>query len=743
MIQKSKYDVVGMHCASCKVLIEKAVKSTPGVKSANVNYGAEQLYVEYEDQETKNEAIENSVKELGSYRIIPKNAHEAHSGMAAELKLNEYKKLRLGVIASGVGVIPFAIQMLMMVMVSDPMEAKPFIHAYVQFAITSLIMFVAGANIFSSALRAIRKLQFNMDSLIAIGTFAAWSYSTFIIFFKDSGSEVYFEASAFIIFFVLLGRLLESRAKIRTNDAIKSLIKLQAKEATIIKDGKEIKININELQVGDILLIRPGEKIPTDGQISEGTSAIDESMISGESIPVDKSVGQNVYGATINLSSILKVKALKVGNQTLLAQIIRMVEDAQATQAPIQKLADKVSGIFVPVVISIALVAFVFWAFVANSLGLESSMAQSIYIAVTILIIACPCALGLAVPTALIVGSGKAAKMGILIKNAEALENLHKVNFVVFDKTGTLTLGKPKIEQIIHLGGFDPSLIESIIVSAESLSHHPLAQAIAKHLTNSKQLPVTDFLETPGFGITAKLNGDMIMIGTRKLLQKHNVTIEPEVLERYEAEVQKAKTTIFVHFQGKTAALITILDAPREEAKSIINQLKAMNIESVMLTGDNQKTAAAIGAELGIKNIISEVLPQDKANAIKELQARNSGSVVAMVGDGINDAPALAHANVGIAMGSGTDIAIEAGDIVILQGDLNKILQAVSVSKKTFAVIKQNLFWAFFYNIIGIPVAFGILYPFSGILLSPIIASAAMALSSVSVVTNSLRLKYI
>ncbi|HRN71160.1 MAG TPA: copper-translocating P-type ATPase, partial [Candidatus Woesebacteria bacterium] len=672
----------------------------------------------------------------------------------------------------GIGTIPFLIIMLWMAfgmqlqwpdldmllgeIILDNLNIRISLLHFLQLMLATPILFFGGKDIFKSAISAWRVQSSNMDTLIALGTFTAWIYSTVVTFFPrifqgiDGGSEAYFEAAVFIIFFILLGRLLEMRAKGNAADAIKALFQLQAKDATVIRQGKEIQIPIEQVQVGDTIVVKPGGKFPVDGIVQSGISEVDESMITGESMPVSKKKGEQIIGATINKSGFITYKATKVGSDTLLAQIITLVEEAQATEAPIQRLADTISAIFVPTVISIAVIAWIFWFFVAPAIGLIGS-AQAFpfatYIAITILIIACPCALGLATPTAVMVGTGKAAAQGILIKNAEALEIAHKINTIVFDKTGTLTKGKPEV-----ISYELDETYNSLLYSVEKQSHHPLAEAIVSYLENKmgsriksgmmNKIKVADFKDISGKGIQAKVTNKQVVIGTESLMKEMNIKIDKKLLEKAHEFQQKAQTVSFITIDKTIVGLVGIADSIKENAKEAIAKLHRMNIKTVMITGDNKITANVVAKELGIDTVLAEVLPKDKADKIKELQ-NNRHNIVAMVGDGINDAPALAQADIGIAMGTGTDVAMATGDIILVTGTLEKVVDSIEISKETIGIIKQNLFWAFGYNVVGIPIAAGLLYPGFGLLLSPIMASLAMALSSISVVGNSLRLKYL
>ncbi|PCI25115.1 copper-translocating P-type ATPase [Candidatus Peregrinibacteria bacterium] len=612
------------------------------------------------------------------------------------------------------------------------------------FILTTPVLFLAGGQFFKGAWGAAKQKTTDMNTLVAAGTFSAWlfsSVSTFYPkFFTDSGmnADIYFETVAIIIALILLGRLLEARAKAGTSEALKRLMGMQAKTALVRRDGEEKEIPIQDVVIGDIIIVKPGQKISVDGVITKGFSYVDESMITGESIPTEKKEGDTVIGATVNKNGSFEFRASKIGADTMLSHIVKMVEDAQNSKAPIQRLADFVASIFVPIVFAIAIIAFFVWFFVGPSPSLNFALISF----VSVLIIACPCALGLATPTAIMVGTGKGAERGILIKNAESLENAHKINTVIFDKTGTLTEGKPKVTDVIIKGG-DETEVLKMIGATENLSEHPLAEAIVKYVKDEKIsiIEVRKFISTEGKGVFAHIDGKEVLVGRRSFLEENGVQKNEEFTSDIERLQKEGKTVVFTGIEGKEVAIIAIADTVKKDAKSVIQTLQSQNIQTIMLTGDNRFTAQAIAEQLGIDDYIAEVYPQDKARKVKELQAE--GKIVAMVGDGINDAPALTQANIGIAMGTGTDIAIESAGITLLGGDIKKIPEAIRLSKETMKIIKQNLFWAFVYNILGIPIAAGVLYPFFGIMLSPILASAAMALSSISVVSNSLRLKNI
>jgi heavy metal translocating P-type ATPase len=683
---------------------------------------------------------------------------------ASALKKEAYTKLRNKVWVIGITTIPFAGIMIVMLLralgLIDLMHA-PFgylelnstykinLFFLLQFLLATPILFWGGSQFYSSTWSALKARTANMDTLIALGTTTAWLFSTVVTFFPSAFSDlkvdVFFEAAVFIIFFILLGRLLEARAKGRANDAIKKLMELQAKEASVIRDGQEVKIPITEVQKADIIIVRPGEKVPVDGKIIEGESTLDESMVTGESLPVTKGEGDTVIGSTINKTGAFQFEATNVGGDTMLAQIIQMVEEAQGTTAPIQKLADQISGVFVPIVILIALLAFSFWLFLGGE-GLQTA----VYVATTVLIIACPCALGLATPTAVMVGTGKAAGKGILIKDAQALELAHKVGIMVFDKTGTLTKGQPEVTKYIFSKntkgkGLTEEVILKVAGAVENKSEHPLSNAIEKYVSkkvNYSAIKISGFKSIEGRGVEADYQGNHILIGNQALLAENNIKRDKSLSKESSDLVARGNTVVSMVVNKEEVAVFALADTIKEESKKAVSQLHDLGIKVVMLTGDNQSTATAIANQLGIDEVIAEVLPKDKANKIKELQEQEEGIVVAMVGDGINDAPALAQADIGIAMGTGTDVAIEAGDIVLVQGTLDKVIETIQLSRMTLRIIKQNLFWAFGYNVISIPIAAGVLYPVAGILLSPIVASAAMAFSSISVVLNSVRIKY-
>ena len=730
-IIKGSYPIIGMHCASCKILIERSTQKLNGVISSKVNYGAENLNIEYDSDVINFSDISKAVSNLGQYSLL---SSEESKKDKDDKKLAEFKKLKRILIFSSILSIPFLLLMLTMLF-GDLMFDLKWINLF-QFILATPVLFIGGYEIHRSAITALRIKAFNMDSLISMGTVTAWLYSTvqtfLSLFFGFDSLEVYFEASVFITLFIILGRYLEARAKKQTNSAIESLIKLQVKEAIVIKSGKETLVALELVKVGDVVLVKPGSKVPIDGKIIEGSSYIDESMITGESVPVKKETGDMAIGSTLNKSGYLHVQVTKVGSETTLAQIIKMVEDAQASEAPIQKLADKVSGIFVPIVLAISLLTFIYWM-------IFGTFAIAIYTAITVLIIACPCALGLATPTAIMVGTGKGAKSGVLIKNATALEIANKITHVVFDKTGTLTLGKPSVSHFELIK--DDAKTRSMILTLEKKSDHPLANAICEYLKDSKELGISKFEDVSGFGVRAKVDDQHISIGNQVMMENSKIKILDDLLETTNKKRENGQTVSFISINSKVVGIIGISDAIKSDSVRVVKKLRDLGITPIMLTGDNRKTASAVAHQIGIKKVYSEVLPKDKADIISQIKNENENFVVAMVGDGINDAPALVTSDIGIAMGTGTDVAIESADIVLVGGSINKVIDAIEISKTTVRVIKQNLFWSFGYNVLGIPIAAGILYSTFGILLSPILASVAMALSSVSVVANSLRIR--
>ncbi len=732
-MKKTTFHVTGMHCASCAVLVSKNLKKLSAVKSAHVNYANEQAVVEHSESLLQSDLL-LAVQNAG-YKAVFLDAN-AEAKIESQKK-DDLKQMKIKFLISAVFTV------LLIIGAMAPFAPAVLKNPIVMWLLATPVQFWIGAQYYKSAFSALRNKTANMDSLIALGTSVAYFYSVFVILFSDLlmslgiDSHVYFETSATIITLILLGKLLEARAKGQTSQAIKKLLNLQAKTARVERNGQELEIPLEDVMLNDVLIVKSGEKIPVDGVVISGSSSVDESMVTGESMPVKKQNGDEVIGATINTSGYLKIKATKIGNETMLAQIIEMVKDAQGSSAPIQKLVDKISGVFVPAVIVLSIITFLIWF----AFGPQPSFVFGLVNLIAVLIIACPCALGLATPTSIMVGTGKGAQYGILVKNAESLEIANKVDYVVFDKTGTLTNGQPNVTELILEESLYP-----YIFSVEKQSHHPLAAAVVEHLQkfHVSELNVNEFTDHSGLGVSGIVNGEVVLIGTQKLLEQFNVTLKQDIVLQAEKLKSQAKTVSYIAINHEHVGLLGISDTIKEGSKEVISDLVNMGITPVMLTGDNEATAKSIAHELGISHVIAEVLPGDKAAKIKELQKHASDKkIVAMVGDGINDAPALATADIGIAMGSGTDVAIESAGITLLRGDITLVTKSLKLSKATMRNIKQNLSWAFGYNIILIPVAMGMLYPFTGLLLNPMLASAAMAFSSVSVVANALRLRSI
>lgn len=718
--------ISGMSCAACAARIEKKLNTLDGVLSANINLATERASVCYEPGKVGVGDFIAAVERLG-YQAEPL---EDLSRKPME-EATESAGMRYTLLASVALSLPLIAAMVLSIFNAHA-PALAFLHnAYFQMVVATPVQFIIGARFYKQSYYAIRSGSANMDVLIAMGTSAAYFFSLYNVFFEQVGpglmKNLYFEASAIIITLILLGKYLEAAAKGRTSDAIKKLAALQAKTARVIRSGKEMDIPIEEVGLGDIVMVRPGEKVPVDGKIIEGNSALDESMLTGESLPVDKKTGDPVYGATINKFGVFKLEATRVGKDTALAQIIKMVEDAQGTKAPIQKIADQVAGVFVPVVLLIAAATFIAWFF--SGAGINKALTS----AVAVLVIACPCALGLATPTAIMVGTGKGAENGILIKGGEYLEMAYKLNTVVLDKTGTITKGKPELTNIISLGTMAEKDILLLTARAEKASEHPLGAAIYEK-GKQESGPLEDprqFEAIPGMGVRVMIEQQEVAVGTRRLMAEIGIdTAEAETLV---TDLEKeGKTAMLVAVGGRLEAVLAVADTVKESSRDAIAELQDMGIGVYMITGDNRQTAEAIAGQVGISSVLAEVLPENKAREVERI--RDQGKVVAMVGDGINDAPALATADIGMAMGTGTDVAMEAADITLMRGDLCTIPAAIRLSRQTIRKIKQNLFWAFIYNTIGIPfAAMG--------MLNPVIAGAAMAFSSVSVVTNSLSLK--
>lgn len=736
----------GMTCAACAQRVEKAIGRLEGVASASVNFATEKATVTYDPQQVRLSVIRGAIEKAG-YKALEVNKSDAAEEDRIR-KQREIKTLWTKFIVSAVFSVPLLyIAMVPMIKIVrlpfpagiDPMQ-YPLIYALAELLLVAPVIGV-GYKFYTVGFKALIQRSPNMDSLIAVGTTAAVLYSIYNVFEIANGSfqaveSLYFETAGVIITLILLGKSLEAVSKGRTSEAIKKLMGLAPKTAIILEDGVEKEIPIDEVEIGDIILVKPGDKIPVDGSVLGGHTAIDESMLTGESMPVDKKEGDQVYAASLNTTGTIQFKAEKIGSDTALAQIIKLVEDAQGSKAPIAQMADIVSGYFVPVVCVIALLSGIAWY-----LGTGGDLKFALTIFISVLVIACPCALGLATPTAIMVGTGKGAENGILIKGGEALETAHKINTIVFDKTGTITEGKPTVTDVLPVEGLSGEQLLRLTASAEKGSEHPLGQAIV-HGAEDAGLALAaaeQFESLTGRGIEAKINGEDILAGNRKLMAEREISLKgmEEVSDRL---AEEGKTPMYVAVNGKLAGIVAVADVVKESSRAAIESLHRMGIEVAMITGDNKKTAAAIAKQVGIDRVLSEVLPQDKSDEVKKLQT--GGRKVAMVGDGINDAPALAQADIGIAIGSGTDVAMESADIVLMRSDLMDVPTAINLSKQTIRNIKQNLFWAFGYNVIGIPIAAGLLHLlFNGPLLNPIFAAAAMSLSSVSVLTNALRLK--
>ncbi|RCW48458.1 heavy metal translocating P-type ATPase [Paenibacillus prosopidis] len=725
------FQLEGMTCAACANRIEKGLGKLPGVTNASVNFAMETARVEYTPGEISVTNMQTKVQQLG-YKAITKQENDIRGEHREKEALQQKRMLLLSAILSlpllwsMVGHFSFTSWIYVPEILMNP---------WVQLILATPVQFYVGRPFYVGAYKALRNGSANMDVLVSLGTSAAYFYSLYltISWFSDGasahhGPSLYFETSAVLITLVIMGKLFESLAKGRTSEAIKSLMGLQAKTALVVRDGQELTISVDEVITGDVVLVKPGEKIPVDGNVIEGTSSVDESMLTGESIPVEKKTGDAVIGATINKNGMLRILATKVGKETALAQIIKVVEEAQGSKAPIQRVADVISGIFVPIVVGIALVAFIVWYFFLTA----GDFAEALEKAIAILVIACPCALGLATPTSIMAGSGRAAELGILFKGGEHLEQTHKIDAIILDKTGTVTKGKPELTDVLT-DHHDEAQFLRLVGAAEKNSEHPLAEAIVAGIREKGiSLPGTEAFEAiPGFGIKAAVEGKELLIGTRRLMEKFGVDAKPayESMTRLE---ESGKTAMLVAVDNRYAGIVAVADTIKETSKAAITRLKEMGIQVIMITGDNERTAKAIAAQVGIEHVLAEVLPEGKAEEVKKLQAQ--GKLVAMVGDGINDAPALAIADVGMAVGTGTDVAMEAADVTLMRGDLSSIPDAIYMSRKTMNNIRQNLFWALGYNTLGIPIAaIG--------LLAPWVAGAAMALSSVSVVLNALRLQ--
>ena len=772
--QTADLPLLGMHCAACANRIEKALNRAPGVENCNVNYATERATVTYDAAQTDALQLREVVKKAGYDAIVPAqesgdgdNSHhdssavqDAENAARAQEYANQKRKFVLALIlTTPVAILGMGGHLFPALQSTFNFPGR----AYVELILTSIVLFWAGGEFFKGAFVAAQHRAADMNTLVAIGTFAAYAFSAVATFAPGlfhaggemSGTMVYYETAAIVVTLILMGRLLEARARAQTGGAIRALMGLQAKTARVTRDGVESDIPLQDVRVGDLILVRPGEKVPVDGVIEDGDSSVDESMLTGEPAPVNKATGDEVIGATLNKTGSFRFRATKVGRDTTLQGIVRLVQQAQGSKAPIQHLADAIAGYFVPIVICIAIATFMIW-FIAESPDKRLQMA--LLTSISVLVIACPCALGLATPTAIMVGTGRGASAGILIKGGEALETAHKLDTIVLDKTGTITRGEPSVTDIMTERGLRPlpignSATQSLeegaspadenellrsAASAERGSEHPLGEAMVRaarertlNLSNA-----SEFNAISGQGISARVDGKKVLIGNIQLMNANQISPDEDAAQTL---ARQGKTPTFVAIDGAFAGIIAIADPIKDGSRAGIERLRALGLEVVMLTGDNAATAQAIAQQVGIERVLAEVAPQGKADEIAKLQS--AGKIVAMVGDGINDAPALARADVGIAMGTGTDVALEAADITLVKGDLNGVAASIGLSQATVTNIRQNLFFAFVYNIIGIPIAAGLLYPFTGWLLSPILASLAMALSSVSVITNALRLR--
>lgn len=751
----------GMSCASCARNVEDAIRAVPGVSESNVNFGAEQATIIYDAKRTNIEQIQHAIVDAGysSYSLQDSEFTTGEDEAEKTRRLREFRHLRRKVIVAGIiSTILIIGSLPMMTGLRIPFIPLWMHNAWFQLVLSIPVLFWCGTEFYINAWKSVKRHTATMDTLVALGTGAAYLYSfvatLFPGFFLAQGlmPDVYYEAANVIITLILLGRLLEMRARGQTSEAIRALIGLQARDARIIRNGREMEVPIQEVQIGDVVIVRPGEKVPVDGEVVEGSSQVDESMVTGESVPVKKQPGDEVIGATINKTGSFRFRATRVGKDTVLAQIVKLVQQAQGSKAPIQRLADQVTGWFVPVVIAIAILTFLIWFNVMGNVTL------ALITTVGVLIIACPCALGLATPTSVMVGTGKGAENGILIKGAESLELAHQIETIVLDKTGTITEGKPTVTDFVtHVGSANELKLLKLAASIERNSEHPLAEAVVRY-AQAQEISLADVQEfeaIAGSGVQGRVSDRVVQIGTQRWLTELGIETRSIQSEKDRLE-SLGKTVILIAVDGQLQGLMGISDALKPSSVQAVRALQRLGLEVVMLTGDNQQTANAIAQEVGIQNVIAEVRPDQKAAVVESLQSGKLGKqtvthtqsrrhvkskIVAMVGDGINDAPALAQADVGIAIGTGTDVAIAASDITLISGDLQGIVTAIQLSRATIRNIRQNLFFAFIYNTLGIPIAAGILFPFFGWLLSPIIAGGAMAFSSVSVLTNALRLR--
>ena len=724
-MKKTEITITGMHCASCTTIITKALKKIPAVVDASVNFATARAQVMYDEQEATEKELIQAIQSKGYGALL--GGKQDSFALQAKIQRREIRRLKKLFYIS----LIFAIPTFMIAMVFMWVGINLVLSDYILWALATPVQFYIGYDFYKGAWTALKNKSANMDTLIALGTSAAYFFSVYAILFDPSIGE-YFEISAILITLVVMGRLLESLAKGKTSEAIKKLMQLSPKVAIVLREGKEMRISVDDVVVGDTIIVKPGEKIAVDGTVLQGSSSIDESMITGESMPVAKQVGDTVVGGTINKQGSFHFTATKVGANTTLSHIVKLIEEAQGNKAPIQRYADSISGYFVPIVVIIAIVTFITW-FAAGQ-----GFSFALITAVAVLVIACPCALGLATPTAIMVGTGKGARKGILIKGGEALETAHSITHVIFDKTGTITHGKPVVTDIVSLSS-DEDTVLMLAASIEKSSEHPLAEAIVTR-ADRDALPVSvvsHFHAESGKGVIGIIKRKKYLFGNEALIHDANIALEKHIAQIHTLE-SEGKTVMILADEKNVLGLVAVADTIRESAAHAVRLLHKMHITVYMITGDNERTARAIARQAGITNIFAHVLPHEKADYVKKLQRKGK---VAMIGDGINDAPALAQADLGIAMGSGTDVAMETGDIVLMRNDPYDAVRSIRLSKQTMTKIKQNMFWALIYNVLGIPLAAGVLYPFTGWLLSPIIAGAAMALSSVSVVTNSLLLK--
>ena len=761
------FRVKGMHCASCASIIERTIKKIDGVESISVNSGTENAKISFDESKTSSGYFNKKLEPLGYSLIIPQihkmgNMSAREMGMsenehAEHLGLNQSKKEKLAEIADMrtkvISAIPLSIisavilglEILIKYQIVPEMNPvlMEFFHHLLPLMAT-YVLFVVGTPYLLGFYRFLRYGKANMDTLIGIGTLSAFLYSFAVTAFEDvlrpflNVEATYYDVTIIVITFIALGKYLEARSKIKTGDAIEKLLNLQAKTALVVRDGKEVEISVNDVKHSELIIVKPGAKIPVDGIITEGESFVDESMVTGEPMPTKKKIGDSVVAGTINTSGAFTFKATKVGSETLLAHIIKMVEEAQGSKAPIQALADKISSVFVPIVLVIAFLTLGVWLSFYGTLGFSQALSFGLVSFVGILVIACPCALGLATPTAIIVGVGKGAREGILVKDAATLEKLHKVDTVIVDKTGTITIGKPTLVDIQNFSEMKDDEFVSILASLEKKSEHPIAHAIVNY-AKEKSIKITEsvnFESIKGKGLSGLINGTEYFVGNAKMIHDLGISFDSSKIEKFTVQ---GKTPVIVAANGNVMGFVMVADEIKNESKDAIAGLHKLGIKVIMLTGDDERAAKYMASLVGIDEVVANVMPQDKLEKIKELQAR--GHIVAMAGDGVNDAPALAQADVGIAMATGTDVAIESAGITLLHGDISKLVKAIKLSKITMRGIKQNLFWAFIYNIVGIPLASGIFYPIFGWLLSPVFAGFAMAMSSVSVVGNSLRIK--